>query len=210
MLPTSFEEILPEVTKNRVNSVWFGQGQDPPWGPWAHEPHGAMEPMGPIGGTRALTKPNQVNSVFGNLWMEPQAPCAGRWIVFGQFWWDFVTFPVKSRFYHMIRPCNPSIQMDTTPTIIFRRGLPSKLSHESPENWPNAARQHFGSIGLIFGTFTTSFSRESLTKNDGRGSIYLGRWVMGSNYVIKYRCHRESPEIRTKIPGYCPPARGTL
>ena len=45
----------------------------------------------------------------------------------------------------------------------------------------------------IFDIVILSFFWESLTENDGRGSVYLDGWVMGSNYLIKYRFCGESP-----------------
>ncbi len=55
-----------------------------------------------------------------------------------------------------------------------------------------------GNMWSVLGIFIRSFSRRSLTENDGRGSVYLDGWGMGSNPGVKSRFYRERPTIKTK------------
>ena len=49
-----------------------------------------------------------------------------------------------------------------------------------------------------FRAFSMIGFRESRTKNDGTGGVYLDGVVLGANYRIKFRFYRENPETSEK------------
>ena len=51
-------------------------------------------------------------------------------------------------------------------------------------------------ISSLFITFIKTFSWKSLTENQVKGHIYLGKLVTGPIYVIKYIFFKEIPQIR--------------
>ena len=113
--------------------------------------------------------------------------------------WDSGTFHIESRFGFRIRPHDPSIQIDTTHTLISCQGLPGKLYYKGIENWQNVVQE--GSQAILGSRWKISRNWErELAGNPGAHPVGLFPGSKTRKYGPKSQEMSDFLGFRTEIP----------
>ena len=115
--------------------------------------------------------------------------------------WDSGTFHIESRFGFRIRPHDPSIQIDTTHTLISCQGLPGKLYYKGIENWQNVVQE--GSQAILGSRWKISRNWErQLAGNPGAHPVGLFPGSKTRKYGPRSQEMSDFPGFRTEIITY--------